>query len=205
VFTIVNIGTLSVNKFWGETERQRSPSSTCTLLERGSVRLIVDPSPAPQILEERLFATTGLRPSSIDMVFVTHHHGDHRFGLDLFDGKPWTMSEAGLRDWRDQSPGEAATVDRFTPAEHALPPWALLMPTPGHTRSHCSLRVETHWGTLVVAGDAVMTQEFFAAEDGFHNSADFDLVRTTIRKIKDAAELVIPGHGNMIINRREGR
>ena len=39
-FTILNIGTLSMNKFWGETERLRSPTATCTLLEAGDRRLL---------------------------------------------------------------------------------------------------------------------------------------------------------------------
>ena len=50
-FVIINIGTLSMNKFWGETERLRSPSATCTLLQAGGTRLLVDPSPEPATQE----------------------------------------------------------------------------------------------------------------------------------------------------------
>ena len=59
--TIINIGTLSMNRFWGETERVRTPSATCTLLQAGTIRLIVDPSPAPEQLEAKLYEATGLR------------------------------------------------------------------------------------------------------------------------------------------------
>ena len=86
-FTIVNIGTLSMNKFWGETERLRSPSATCTLLQAGGKRLLVDPSPDSEPLARLLFERTGLRPEAVDAVFCTHWHGDHRFGLALFEGK----------------------------------------------------------------------------------------------------------------------
>ena len=50
-FTIVNIGTLSMNKYWGETERKRSPNATCTLLDISGLHLLVDPSPHPEQLD----------------------------------------------------------------------------------------------------------------------------------------------------------
>jgi hypothetical protein len=49
-FTIVNIGTLSLNKFWGEAERRRSPSFTCTLLDvNGWIGFVL-----PSVLEHAL-------------------------------------------------------------------------------------------------------------------------------------------------------
>jgi glyoxylase-like metal-dependent hydrolase (beta-lactamase superfamily II) len=199
-FTIVNIGTLSMNKFWGETERLRSPSATCTLLQAGGTRVLVDPSPEPAALEPMLFARAGLHPAAIDAVFLTHWHGDHRFGLASFEGASWWMAADGLAEWRRRQPDEAALWGRFRPAEGALPAGIELYPSPGHAVGHCSLRVETQWGPLMVAGDAVMTPEFFAAEEGYHNSVDFEQATETIRQIKRAAKLIIPGHGNVILN-----
>ncbi len=194
--TIINIGTLSMNKFWNETERVRSPSATCTLLEVGGRRLIVDPSPDADLLEPMLFARTGLRPGNIHEVFLTHFHGDHRFGLDLFAGRPWLMSAAGLADWKERSPNDAGLIGHFLPAEKYLPEGISLFPSPGHTVGHCSLSVKTEAGSLIVTGDAVMTRDFLEAEEGFHNSVDFGQATETIRKIKQAADLIIPGHDN---------
>jgi hypothetical protein len=59
--------------------------------------------------------------------------------------------------------------------------------------------MDTRWGTLIVAGDAVMTQDFFDAEEGFHNCVDFELAARTIHTIKARADWVIPGHGNLIV------
>ena len=199
-FTIVNIGTLSMNKYWGETERLRAPTATCTLLLAGDVRLLVDPSPGPELLEPQMFACAGLRPADVDAVFVTHWHGDHHFGLLLFEDKPWLMAAEGLAEWKQQRPADAELFERFEPAEGRLPEGIGLFFSPGHTHGHCSLLVDTRWGPLVVSGDAVMTPEYFEAEEGYRNSLDFDRAAETIRAIKRAAKLVIPGHGNVILN-----
>jgi glyoxylase-like metal-dependent hydrolase (beta-lactamase superfamily II) len=197
-FTIVNIGTLSMNKFWGETERVRAATATCVLLESEGLRLLVDPSPGPEELEPLLFDRTGLRAAAIDAIFLTHFHGDHRYGLELFEDATWLMAQAGLQEWRERSPQESATIKRFVPASDRLPGGIDLLPTPGHTYGHHGLRMDSRWGRLIVAGDAVMTQDFFAAEEGYHNCVDFGLATQTIRAIKERAEWVIPGHGNLI-------
>jgi glyoxylase-like metal-dependent hydrolase (beta-lactamase superfamily II) len=195
-FTIVNIGFLSMNKYWGETERVREGTATCTLIESGGLRLIVDPSPYPDVLRERLFATTSLRPEAIDLVFVTHWHGDHRYGLELFPGKPRLASAEGLADWRARAPQDVPVIESFQPAEGRLPEGITLLPTPGHTPGHCALRFDSEWGTVVVAGDAVMTREFFGNEEGFHNSWGPSRAAETIRMLRAEADYIVPGHGN---------
>ena len=199
-FTIINLGTLSMNKFWHETERLRTPSATCTLLQSGDVRLLVDPSPTPDLLAPMLFARTGLRPDAIDAIYVTHWHGDHRFGLDLFEGVPWLMAEEGLAEWRAHAPQDEALFQQFQPAAGQLPAGMRLYPSPGHAVGHTSLLIDTQWGPTIVAGDAVMTRDYYRAEEGFHNSVDFGQATATIRAIKQAAKLVIPGHDNLILN-----
>ncbi|MGC9347190.1 MAG: MBL fold metallo-hydrolase [Anaerolineae bacterium] len=202
MYRIINIGTLSQNKFWGETKRMREDiSATCTLLEIGDHKLLVDPSPRPERLEKLLFDHAGLRPEAIDMVFITHFHGDHRFGLELFDHASWLMAAAGIEEWRERASREADLIDRFKPAEDQLPEGLSLFHAPGHTPHLYALQAETRWGTLIIAGDAVMNREYFAAEEGYHNSVDFEQASETIRRIKATAALVIPGHDNVLINR----
>jgi len=200
-FTIIGIGTLSRNKFWGETERARSGVATCTLLDAGGKRLIVDPSPAPDLMEPMLFARSGLRPAAIELVFLTHFHGDHRYGLDLFAGKPWLMAAKGIEEWKQRAPKDAELANQFVAAEERLPEGVSLFPSPGHLDGHCSLLCQTKWGRLIVAGDAVMTEEFFDAGEGFQNSVDFSRAARTIEDIKKAADLIVPGHGNYFLNK----
>lgn len=173
-FRVINIGALSANKFWGEEARtDREVSATCTLLEYGGQRLVVDPSPYPKALEAMLYARSGLRPDAIDAVFLTHFHGDHRFGLTLFEGATWMMAGAALQEWREKAPQDSAMADRFVAAEGQLPDGVTLRAAPGHTPQLYALQVTTPWGILVVAGDAVMTREYFAAEEGYRNSVDY--------------------------------
>jgi glyoxylase-like metal-dependent hydrolase (beta-lactamase superfamily II) len=171
------------------------------LLEVGERRLLVDPSPHPEQLEPMLFARTGLRPAQIDSIFVTHFHGDHRFGLDLFSHATWLMAKPGLNEWREKSPDDAAYQERFLPAEGRLPEGIQLFPSPGHTYGHFSLLVDTRWGRTIVSGDAVMAFDWFEAEEGYHNCVDFGMATETIRRIKESADIVIPGHGNLILVR----
>jgi glyoxylase-like metal-dependent hydrolase (beta-lactamase superfamily II) len=110
------------------------------------------------------------------------------------------MAAAGLAEWQQRSPQEADLIQQFQPAEGRLPDGIALWPSPGHTLGHHALLVDSQWGKLIVAGDAVMTEGFFQAEEGFHNSVDLAQARDTIRLIKCSAGLVIPGHGNLIVN-----
>ena len=204
MYRIINIGTLSQNKFWGETTRvRREISATCTLLEVGGKRLLVDPSPHPDALATLLFNRAGLRPDAIDLIFLTHFHGDHRFGLGLFEHATWLMTGDGLAEWKERSPVDLPLIERFQMAEEHLPEGVEPFAAPGHTHNLYALKAETPWGPLVIAGDAVMNREYFEAEEGYHNSVDFEQAATTIRTIKAFAALVIPGHDNVILNRRK--
>ena len=200
---LLNVGTVSQNKYWGEKERVRQATATCTMLVLpDGTRWVVDPSPQPDPLAKKLFDRTGLWPDAVQGVFVTHWHGDHRYGLDLFPDVPWLMAAKGIDEWREQKPDDAEQIARFTPAEGNLPEGVTLVHTPGHTFQHYGIEAMTRLGTLIIAGDSVMGPNFFAAEVGYHNSLDFDLATKTIQMIKRRTDLVIPGHGNYVINKR---
>src|SRR5690606_22098255 len=118
-WTLVSVGHLSLNRYWGDTERRRSTLCTSTLITRGEERLLVDPSVPPEEAPRQLDEAAGLRPDSVTAVFLTHFHADHRFGLEAFPDVPWYMAEAEVRHWLDQVPdsaGERRLLERIRPA-----------------------------------------------------------------------------------------
>ena len=61
-------------------------SGNATLVEFGSVRLLIDAGLSARALGQRLEAV-GVSPSSIDAIFLSHEHQDHARGAELFSRK----------------------------------------------------------------------------------------------------------------------
>src|SRR5579884_2735020 len=173
-WSILTIGHLSMNKFWGETERRRGPLCTSTLLHTPDGLLIVDPSAHPPQIADLLNDQAGIRPEDVGYVFLTHFHGDHRFGLEAFPRATWWMADTEIRYWRERAgPADQALLDRIVAAGDSPLPGLRTLHTPGHTPGLTSLLFTWRGKRVAVAGDAVMTEDFFRARDGYHNSTDF--------------------------------
>ncbi|HET7560588.1 MAG TPA: MBL fold metallo-hydrolase [Limnochordia bacterium] len=202
---ILTIGCLSRNRFWGESEAraQRPARCTTTLLVSGDQRILVDPSLPPEAMATVLDERCGLRPEAIDLVYLTHFHGDHRVGLEAF-GAPILMAQAEIDYWRSALPGDhrdRTRLDALRPAEGSLPDALTLLPLPGHTPGLTGLAFDAGEGRVVLAADAVMTRDFFAAKAGYFNNLDPEATRTSIERIGRSADVVIPGHDNYFIVR----
>jgi glyoxylase-like metal-dependent hydrolase (beta-lactamase superfamily II) len=195
---ILSIGNLSMNKFWGETERRREPHSTTVLIEAGEMRIIVDPSWSAEQMLEILDRRRGILASDIDIVFLTHLHGDHRVGLEAFPEAKIVTGQAELDWWRETNPDDGQ-LDGIAYAEGALPSGLELLSTPGHTFGHTSLAFLSDGKRVVIAGDAVMTREFFEAREPFHNAADPHGAIESIHLIRRKADIVVPGHDNYFL------
>jgi glyoxylase-like metal-dependent hydrolase (beta-lactamase superfamily II) len=197
---IITIGNLSRNRYWGEGEDRacRPAQCTCTLVVADHARLLVDPSLADaEPMARELDRRTGLKPAEIDAVFLTHEHGDHHFGLRHFAGARWLAAPAVAARLN-----ESGQYDRpVEPVGGALFGEIDLIPTPGHTLSHHSLRFDCEGLSVVIAGDAAMTRDFWRARQGYFNSADFDLVARSIEQLAEIADIIVPGHDNYFLNR----
>lgn len=197
---VLCIGNLSMNKFWGEADRRRGPHSTSVLIEAGGVRIVVDPSWPPEQMAEILDRRRGIGPDDIDFVFLTHRHGDHWAGLEVFESARRLMAERELELWREEEAGrESAISGSFHPAEKLLPRGIELIPSPGHTPGHASLRLEAGGLRVVIAGDAVMTREFFEADEPFHNAVNMEQAVESIRLVRREADIIVPGHDNCFL------
>jgi glyoxylase-like metal-dependent hydrolase (beta-lactamase superfamily II) len=197
-FDIITIGNLSRNRYWDESEetRVRPTLCTCTLIRGEGFRLLVDPScPEPERMAAELDRRSGLKLSDIDAVFLTHEHGDHYWGLAHFPGaERWAapaVAEAINAAGGQAKPVEGVTGPLFGVIE--------LLPTPGHTPGHHSLRFQCDGRNVVVAGDAVMTHDFWRDRRPYFNAADMEQARLSLDSLAALADIIVPGHDNCFL------
>jgi glyoxylase-like metal-dependent hydrolase (beta-lactamase superfamily II) len=194
---ILTIGHLSMNRFWGETERRRGPLCTSTLIRTPEGLLLVDPSLHPPQMPALLMDQAGVSIEDVRHVFLTHFHGDHRFGLEAFPDAQWWMAQPEIDYWRGRaSADEQRLLDRLRPAAEEPLPELRTLSLPGHTPGLTGLALRWRGQRVVVAADAAMTEQFFWAREGFHNSTDMEQARASIQRLAAEADIVIPGHGN---------
>lgn len=89
---VITIGNLSRNRYWGESDEKaiHNVICTCTVISGKNFHVIVDPSIADEnLMKTELNRLTGLLHDNIDMVFITHQHGDHVAGLKHFQKSRW--------------------------------------------------------------------------------------------------------------------
>lgn len=204
---VLVIGHLKWNPYFGESQEDppRGNPSTCTsTLLQGkkadgtSFRLIVDPTlrHTPEDYYFDLNRRTGLQPEDITHCYTTHEHFDHQVGLKYFPGATWLAAQpvaAKLYSSEHIDGTKLHTVSgEFLPGLYAIP-------LPGHTRSLHGVACKHQGKRIVVAADAIMTRDHFA-----NNTCMFEedkrQASQTIAQLKEAADIVIPGHDNVIFD-----
>jgi glyoxylase-like metal-dependent hydrolase (beta-lactamase superfamily II) len=202
-FHILTIGRFTRNRFWGELDTRAYRDTLCTsTLVRGKRNILVDPSLPPGEMAKVLYDRSGLRPDAVGTVFITHIHGDHWMGLELFEQADWFMGDADLREMRaseDRRTRELA--ERIIPITRDSIEGMEPVPLPGHTAGTTGLLFETGDGRAMICGDAVMTRDFFRHELGYYNSLDLEQSARSIKKIAGLANWVVPGHDNYFMVR----
>ena len=66
--------------------------------------------------------------------------------------------------------------------------------------SHHSLRFDCEGLSVVIAGDAVATRDFWRERRGYYNCVDFELAAKSMDQIAGLADIVVPGHDNFFLN-----
>jgi len=192
---VITIGNLSRNRYWGESDERgvRSAICSCTLIAGEDFHLLVDPSlESEKEMAAELDRRTGLSTSEIDTVFITHTHGDHHCGLAHFPKARW-LAGAKVAEGLNKAKRYSKAIE---PADARIHGAVDVISTPGHTMDHCSLSFDWEGFSVVVAGDAVATQDFWAERRGYYNVVDFELSARTMDKIALIADIVVPGHDN---------
>ncbi len=200
---VITIGNLSRNSYWGEGDDRavRPALCTSTLIIGNDFRLLVDPSLADAgAMAAELDRRSGLKPGDITAVFMTHDHADHTAGLAHFREARW-LAAPGVAGILNASGRLPRPVEG---AENRILDALDVVPTPGHTRTHHSLRMECEGMTIIVAGDAVMTRDFFRDRRGSFNAQDMEQSARTIVDLAAATDVIVPGHDNYFLTGRAG-
>lgn len=194
-WAVVTIGNLSRNRYWGESDAKplRGAICTSTLISGEGFHLLVDPSLADAAeMAKELDRRTGLKVDDITAVFVTHEHGDHFAGIGHFPKAAW-FAAAPVAEILN---GKKGFARKFEPASKILFGAVEVIPTPGHTRSHHSLRFDCEGRAIVAAGDAVATRDFWRERRSYYNAVDPELAARTMDRLARIAAVIIPGHDN---------
>lgn len=206
---IIVVGHLKWNPYFGESADAppRGDPSTCTsTLVRGRDKegnpfaLLVDPT-LRLSAEDYYFdlnRRTGLHPQDITHCFSTHAHFDHQVGLNYFPNAVWCAAKPVAEELRDS---QFIDGSRVQGVEGEFLPGVAALPLPGHTPNLHGIACLCGGFRILIAGDGVMTRDHFR-EDTTQFGQDAKTAAHTIRKIKEAVDLVIPGHDNVIVQLR---
>jgi glyoxylase-like metal-dependent hydrolase (beta-lactamase superfamily II) len=165
---------------------------------------------------------SGFDPKQIDVVIISHFHGDHIGGLKNADGSPAfpnaeikvpAVEQAFWGDDANQSKASGFNKAQFptvkkmmaglktTPyeADKEVAPGITSIFTPGHTPGHMSFRVASGGKQILVQIDVTNIPSLFLRNPDWHVSFDNDgtLAQQTRHKIYDMAaadKLVVVGY-----------
>ncbi|MBQ7978488.1 MAG: MBL fold metallo-hydrolase [Candidatus Methanomethylophilaceae archaeon] len=161
--------------------------STSVLIRTPKHTIVVDPSTKyMRPFLKTSFKQIGVFVKDVDVVVLTHTHNDHIENLDMFPkAKVYVHSGA-----KTKIPG-AVVVDE---EEFELCEGVRLVHTPGHCTEEMSVFVDAdrHY---VVAGDAIPLEDNFFKNIAPKLNTDRVLALQSIKKIRDYADVIIPGHG----------
>ena len=158
-------------------------------------------------------AAAGIEPQAVDLVVISHFHGDHTFGLATKDGTmafpnaeilvpeieyAFLKGSDSLPDFKlaPLNSGAAGARkrlelygDRVRPyrAGQELSPGIIAMATPGHSPGHMSIRISSGREQMLILGDVVTLPHLFVPHPGWHMFLDMDpaLAATTRLRVLD--------------------
>ncbi|MDB5643051.1 MAG: hypothetical protein JWN07_2368 [Hyphomicrobiales bacterium] len=156
----------------------------------------------------------GVDPKQVDIVVITHFHGDHILGLRMADGSlafpnaevkvpaaeyAFWMSDDNMAKAPDAMKGAFALVrrifkdmgDRLTQyaMDKEVAPGMTPFATPGHTPGHTSLALQSGNSRMLLQGDVTNIPALFLRNPGWHVMFDMDAAKAeeTRRRFYDRA------------------
>lgn len=217
-YRIISIGALSRHELWNEGGATRSPHSTCTLIRSEKDVILVDPGLPAQIIGARLQERAGIDLKDVTKVFLTCFRPAHRWGLAGLEHAKWYIGEAEreaigrhlvehFQLEEQESDGweilkrDIELLKKFKPAPDQLAKGVDLFPSYGFTPGTCGLLLAMPTHTVVIAGDAVATQEHLEQGRVLRGAYDAAMAKDSLFEIVEIADLIVPGHDNIQVNR----
>lgn len=217
-YSVVSIGTLSHNRLWGETAAVRTAHATTTLVSEENRMILVDPSLPELVLSTRLGERTGKALTDITDVFCTTLRPTHRRGIEAFASARWWCNEMELETYRrhlEELASSAARLDaqqadvveadlkllrRFQSAPEKFTRGIHLYPLAGPSEGAAGLLLAQATSTILVAGDAALTAEHVQRGIVWEGSADTQAAARSLQDILEVADVIIPGHDNLMLS-----
>ncbi len=212
---VISIGTLSRNVLWDERAPVRPAHATTTLIRDDGFSILVDPSLPPELMAHRLDERSGMKPSQIDVVFLTSFSPAHRRGLTLFEKSDWFMSEVERDTVRaaidgvlgggsgvegvsyDEIQAEVELIGRIKDAPERFTPDVGFFPSYGASPGNAALLISAA-RTIIVAGDAIVTRDYLDQGRVWDRSTDPAKAKESFSEIVEIADAIVPGHDNII-------
>ncbi len=158
----------------------------------------------------------GIDPAEVSHVFATHLHGDHYDYFPAFPNAKLVVNRREYEDARGQSENDPGHVNAEVFAAIRSRPDALLLvedeevlsgirtvPLGCHTPGSQGVLVRTRLGPALLTGDAVYLYAN-VEQDRPGRSPDPQACRATLAKIRSLADIVLPAHDPLTLQRWPG-
>ena len=180
--------------------------SSISLLTQGGRNILIDTGPASrrQLLHKAL-KSKDLTPEDIDTVILTHLHWDHCQNTDLFTNARVLLHPKELDYARNPAAKDinaawyiAAMMDNMKaePVSEgdSVADGVSIIDTPGHTKGHISVVVDTDGEIAVVAGDALPDTGTIRRGVPYNVFWDMKDATESVEKMLDTSKVFYPGH-----------
>ena len=215
-YRVINIGALSKHELWNEQGEPRTAHATTSLIRSGDRVILVDPGLPGPMIAARLQERSGLAPTAVTDIFLTNFRPAHRRGIAAFPNARRLISAiererigAHLVEMhkREAEPDmkkllaeEIALLKSCEAAPDRLAPQVDLFPLPGFTPGTCGLLLGHVNSTTLIAGDAVATVEHLEQGRVLRGCNDPEDARESFMEAVEIADVIIPGHDNLLLN-----
>ena len=200
-----------VQGFPGKSVNGSLSWSSVIYIESGKNRILFDTGgPSKRSSLKNHLARLGVEPESIDMLVFSHFHDDHIRNYDYFPNAEILMHQVE-DDWAKTLPiKDFAFPEAYYPIIHKtgrvsliqkdeeIAPGVHSMLVPGHTPGGIALILrDSNHPVTALTGDAVKNMAELSTGQVSH-SKNSEVSTDSIRRIREIAEIVVPGHDRVL-------